>query len=126
MKPGLARVLKYGPWVAEAVRQGREPVQRAATEALDNRANKRIALEHAETLQDGTVMQAFSHGRRLWVVFTGDTPVATYPRSDRPLEQVIENLDLSKRQAPEQMREALRPHPVRQARALTRRRIRGS
>lgn len=123
IKPSVARVIKYGPWVAQAIKHGQEPVQKAAAAAMDNRSNRKKALAHADTVQDGTVLPAFDHGRRLWVVFSGHSAVEVYPPAEKPLAELLEYLDLSRRQTTDAVREQHRLRVLSRARDTARRQL---
>lgn len=94
------RALKYGPWVVEAVRHGREPAQKLVTTAVRRRNARRSAFAHASTLRAGSVLPAFSEGEPTWVVFAGDEPVACYPPASVPFESLIAHSDLDQRRPP--------------------------
>lgn len=101
VKVAVIYAAKYGPIVFEAVKHGREPAERALQRALARQSHRRRAREHASTVVDGSVLRVFHQGEPLWVVFSGDTPVASYPPVDTPLETVLEYADLSLRVRPE-------------------------
>jgi hypothetical protein len=60
------------------------------------------------------VLRVVDHGSAVFVVFSGDEPVASYPEVDRLLADLTERADLAKRVTPEQ-------HRDRQLRARARR-----
>ncbi|MFC0358911.1 hypothetical protein ACFFHC_03735 [Kytococcus schroeteri] len=66
-------------------------------------AAKRRATAHARSVVDGSVLQTFLHSRPVFVVFSGDTPVATHPHTDVPYSELLRHADLSARRRP-------RPH----------------
>ncbi|MGW0230493.1 hypothetical protein ACWDWO_19440 [Actinopolymorpha singaporensis] len=92
--------VKYGPLAYEAVKHGREPAQRAVTNALARQGNRRQALKHAGTVVDGSVLRVFHRGEQVWVVFAGESPIAAYPGVDRPLPELLEHADLNRRVRP--------------------------
>lgn len=96
--------VKYGPHVIVLAQQAKEPAMKAAQTALDRQKAKRRAVEHAATLRDGTVLKTFDpaadHGEPVWVVFSGDDPVAAHPATTTALEQLIANSDLAGRLRP--------------------------
>lgn len=94
------RALKYGPWVVEAVRHGREPAQKFALAAVRRRSARRSAFAHAATLRSGSVLPAYSDGQPTWVVFAGDEPIASYPPVPVPLESLVAHSDLDQRRPP--------------------------
>lgn len=91
------RALKYGPWVVEAVRHGREPAQKAVTAVVRRRSARRSAFAHAATLRSGSVLQAFHDGEPTWIVFAGEEPIAAYPPVPVPLPPLIAHSDLGQR-----------------------------
>lgn len=121
--PSVKQVIKYGPWVAQAIKYGHEPVQKAAAAAMDNHTNRKTAIEHATTVTDGTVLAAFDQGRRSWVVFSGDIPVAAYPATGRALTEIVEHSDLDKRLTPDDLRAQQRVQAIRRARDKARNRL---
>jgi hypothetical protein len=101
VKAAVIYAAKYGPIVFEAVKHGREPAQRALQKALARQSYRRRARDHALTVVDGSVLRVFHKGEPIWVVFSADTPIASYPVVDTPLETVLEHADLSLRVRPE-------------------------
>jgi hypothetical protein len=111
--------VKYGPHVVVLAQQAREPAMKAAQTVLDRQRARRRALEHAATLREGTVLKTFDpaadHGEPVWVVFTGDEPVAAHPATTTPLAQLVAHSDLSTRVRPADL-----PTPVERVKALPR------
>jgi hypothetical protein len=111
--------VKYGPHVVVLAQQAKEPAMKAAQTVLDRQRAKRRAVEHAATLREGTVLKTFDptadHGEPVWVVFTGDEPVAAHPATTTPLAQLIAHSDLSTRIRPADL-----PTPAERVRALPR------
>ncbi len=108
----LARTaVKYGPHMVAAAKVARGPAEKAAREALERRKARRDALAHAEGVRLGTVLRLSWEGSRVWVVWSGETPVAVYPASvgdpptPVPLADVVQHADLGARRSPEQVRE---------------------
>lgn len=101
VKAAAIYAAKYGPIVFEAVKHGREPAQRAIQKTLARQSYRRRARDHALTVVEGSVLRVFHKGEPVWVVFSGDTPVASYPPVDTPLETMLEHADLSLRVRPE-------------------------
>jgi hypothetical protein len=125
--PAAKKALKYGPYVQQAWKHAGKPAQAAAQKQLAGWAARRTALQHADTMTDGSVLGVMHDGQRLWVVFSADEPVAAYPHSPIPLEQLVAHADLSKRLTPQQARQRQRAREVRrrageQAQRLRRRR----
>lgn len=90
----------YGPVVYGAVKKtgwSPESLLHRGVESTDARLH---ALEHADHLIDGSVLTVFEGDKRIFVVFTGDKPVATHPQTRTPLPRLIEGYDLAKRVRP--------------------------
>ena len=104
----VTRAAKYAPLAYQAYKHGREPVQKAVQKALDRRSQQRQATAHARTLVDGSVLGTFHGGDRVWVVFSGDEPVAAYPSHQAELKDVIGRADLSKRVPPDEVESTTR------------------
>ena len=96
--------VKYGPHVVVLAQQAKEPAMAAAQKAIDRQKAKRRAVEHAETVRDGSVLKTFDprndSGDPIWVVFTGDEPIAAHPVTATPLAELVANSDLSTRVRP--------------------------
>jgi hypothetical protein len=99
--------VKYGPHVVVLAQQAKEPAMKAAQTALDRQKAKRRAIEHAATVRDGMVLKTFDpradHGEPVWVVFSGDDPIAAHPASATPLAELVAKSDLSTRVRPVDM-----------------------
>ena len=110
--------VKYGPHVVVIAQQAKEPAMAAAQKALDRQRAKRRAVEHAATVVDGTVLKTFDpnadHGEPVWVVFSGDEPIAAHPATTTLLAELIAKSDLSMRLRPEEL-----PTPADRARRVT-------
>jgi hypothetical protein len=99
---GLVKLgVKYGPAAYQAVRLGREPAQDAAKKAFQQLSSRRQALAHASTLLDGSIYKAFADDQQVWVVFSGEQPIATHPNTTVPLPELLAHADLAKRIRPE-------------------------
>jgi hypothetical protein len=99
-KTAVTYAMKYGPLVYEAIKHGREPAQRAVQKALARQADRKRSLTHATTVVDGSVLRVFHESEPIWVVFSGDTPVASYPTVTAPLSDLLDHADLSLRVRP--------------------------
>lgn len=103
--PGKTRALtsalrlgmKYGPVAYQAARYGRGPAQAATAGSLGRAGTKRQALQHATSLVNGSALRVFHGDKQVWVVFTGDLPVATHPKMNVPISQLLMHADLSRR-----------------------------
>ncbi len=114
-KRAIARTaVKYGPHMVAAAKVARGPAEKAAREALERRKARRDAIAHAEGVAAGTVLRLSWQGSRVWVVWSGATPVAVYPATTGdpptpvPVARVVQHADLGRRATPEQLREATR------------------
>ena len=99
--------VKYGPHVVVLAQQAREPAMKAAQTALDRQKAKRRAVEHAATVREGTVLKTFDpraeHSEPVWVVFSGEEPIAAHPATVTPIAELIANSDLSTRLRPDEL-----------------------
>lgn len=91
---------KYGPLVYEAARNGKDPAKEAAQKAWTKATSKRSALAHARTVVDGSVLQVFDHGRPVFVVYSGDEPIAVHPPTATPVADLLTHADLTRRVRP--------------------------
>lgn len=98
--------VKYGPHVVVLAQQAREPAMAMAQKALARQRAQRRAVEHAATVQDGAVLKAFDPrgdaSEPLWVVFSGEEPIASHPATTTPLSEVVARCDLTLRRRPEE------------------------
>lgn len=65
---------------------------------------RQLAIVHADTLVEGSFMKVPIDGQPRWVVWSGDIAVTAYPAHTGDLDEAIRNVDLSKRQRPEDLR----------------------
>lgn len=103
--------MRYGPIVFQAVKHGKEPAQRAVEGALTRKRDRRRAVAHAASVLNGSVLRTYYGGEPISVVFSGDVPVASYPKVDVDLDTVLQHADLSQRVPVD--RDALRSLPDR-------------
>ena len=105
------KAARYGPHAVAVARLARGPAEKAARQALERRKARRDALAHAEAVTAGTVLQVSWRGSRVWVVWSGDEPVAAYPRevgdpaTPVPVAEATKHVDPAKRRTPEQVHE---------------------
>jgi GNAT superfamily N-acetyltransferase len=99
-KTAVTYAVKYGPLLYEAVKHGREPAQRALQKAFARQVDRRKAMQHASTVIDGAILRVFHQTEPVWVVFSADTPITTYPPVDVPLDVVLQHADLGQRIKP--------------------------
>jgi hypothetical protein len=105
MKPWGKRALMDGPQAQLAWRYAGRPATAAAQRAAAKAWARRTALKHADTVLDGGVVKVFDHGEVHWVVFSAETPVASYPPARGELATLVAHADLSKKLSAEEFRE---------------------
>ena len=98
---GVKQGVKYSPAIAVAVREARGPVTEFAKGRVEASRLRRLALAKATSLKDGALLSLVHGEQPVWVVFSGEQPVAQYPDTGVPLEVLVEHVDLSKRRRPE-------------------------
>lgn len=117
---------KYGPHAKVAWEVGGKHVQAAARAKLDELALRRKAFDQADATRDGSVLRVVDQGEPVFVVFSGDEPIGSYPPVQQPLDDLVKSANLAKRRTPEQLREQQVRARVRRAgtkaRDLTRKR----
>ena len=113
IKPAAKKAVKYGPYVPQVWKHVGKPTQAAAQKQLASWAARRTALQHADTLTDGSVLGVMDQGVRVWVVYSADEPVTVYPDTTTLLETLVARANLSKRITPEQARERQRLRAIR-------------
>jgi hypothetical protein len=96
---------KYGPHAKVAWEAGGKHLQAAARAKLDEIALRRKAFDQAEGLREGSVLRVVERGQAVFVVFSGDDPVGSYPPVQQPLDELVAHADLSKRRTAEQFHE---------------------
>jgi hypothetical protein len=94
--------VKYGPQAKIAWDKGGKRGATAAAKRAVSLNARRRALKHAAGLVDGSVLKVAPEGRTVYVVFTGEKPVASYPKQDLPIGALLEHADLTKRILPTQ------------------------
>ena len=92
---------RYGPRVWEQVKSQKEPAERYVHDKVDRGNQRKKAVQHADTVIDGSTLRIFHRNLAHWVVFSGDEPIAVHPRTNAPFSQLLKNADLSKRTRPE-------------------------
>lgn len=93
--------VKYAPLAYEGLKHGRGPAQAYAEKQVSRRNARTIAMEHAAHLVEGSVLPVYDGDQRVWVVFSGDTPVGTHPVVTTPITDLLTHYDLGKRLRPE-------------------------
>ena len=107
---------KYGPKVVEQMLRNREPAQKFVSDRTERVRNnpRRRAMEHAESLVEGTVQQVFHRGQPYWVVFSRNEPVGTHPHTEAPFDVLLLNADPARRVSPTELRRTVKlPRRVR-------------
>ena len=92
--------VKYGPVAYQAVKHGKGPARDLAEKMMTRSSTRRRARAHAASVLDGSVLRVFSGEDQVWVVFSGDEPVATHPPVDVPLPTLLHLADLTRRERP--------------------------
>jgi len=124
MGPAAKRALKYGPYAAQAWKHLGKPTQAAVQKQAGSWAARRTALQHADTVTDGSILGVMHEGAKVWVVYSGDEPVTAYPSTAKPLAELVAHANLSKRLTPVQAREQQRLRELRRRAGDRARRIR--
>ena len=101
---------KYGPQLVEQILKNREPAQRFVHDRTERvRTNpRRRALDHAESVVDGSLQQVFHRGQPYWVVFSRGEPVGTHPHTDASFDVLLMNADPSRRVTPQELRRTVK------------------
>lgn len=99
---GVKYAVKYGPHLVAVAKIAKDPAQAAAQRALTNGRNRRAALAHAATVTQGSVLKVFVESEPVWVVFSGEEPVAFVPPEAAAGATVaLTHADLSQRERPQ-------------------------
>jgi hypothetical protein len=105
IKPVGKKALRYGPQAQLVWRYAGRPATAAAQQAFLAAHARRTALKHADTVVQGAIMKVFDAEGAHWVVFSGGTPVASYPSTASALDVLVAHADLSKKMTPDQLRD---------------------
>jgi hypothetical protein len=100
MRTAVRFGVKYGPVAYQAVKHGKGPARDLAERMMTRSSTRRRARAHAASVLDGSVLRVFSGEDQVWVVFSGDEPVATHPPVDVPLPTLLHLADLTRRERP--------------------------
>lgn len=99
---GVTYAVKYGPHVLAVAKTAKDPAQAAAQRALANGRNRRAALAQAATLTQGSVLKVFVESDPVWVVFSGEEPVAVVPpEAGEAAKAALTHADLGRRERPQ-------------------------
>jgi hypothetical protein len=93
--------IKYGPQIWVATQALREPAKEAANKAIASERARRLAMGHAASLTDGSILKVYKGDAAHWLVFNADEPVAVHPETDLPLPTLAAGADLTKRIRPQ-------------------------
>ena len=112
---------KYGPHAKVAWEVAGKHVQAAARSRMDAATLRRKAFDQAAVTREGSVLRVVEAGEPVFVVFSGDEPVESYPPTAHPLDELVARADLAQRTTPEEHREQqLRARVLRAAERLPR------
>ena len=78
---GAKLAVKYGPLVKVAWDKGGKQATTAAAKRALTMNSRRRALAHASGVIDGSMLKIAPEGTTIYVVFTGDQPIAVVPAS---------------------------------------------
>lgn len=93
--------VKYAPVLVAVAKQAQGPATEYAKAKLEASKQRKLAVAKATSVVDGTLLQV-PHGEVVvWVVFSGDRPVAEYPDVAVPPESLVADADLGRRRPPE-------------------------
>lgn len=98
---GVKQGVRYSPAIAVAVKEARGPLTEFAKGRVEASRQRRLALAKATSLEDGSVLSVVHGEQPVWVVFSGDQPVAQHPDTGVSLDVLVQRVDLSKRRRPE-------------------------
>lgn len=98
---GVKQGIKYSPAIAAAVRAGKGPALDFTKAKLEAQRHKRLAVDEAHTLKEGTLLRIVRGEDVVWVVFSGDHPVSAHPAVEVPVADLVGHADLDQRRPPE-------------------------
>jgi hypothetical protein len=94
---GARLAVKYGPQAKIAWDKGGKQAGTAAARRARTLNSRRKAFKHAATVVEGSVLKVAPTGSTMYVVFAGDVPIATYPKSELTPVELLAHADLTKR-----------------------------
>lgn len=97
--------VRYGPHAVAVWKVAGSHVETAARHKMDEVSARRTAFDHAGSVSGGSVLRVVDKGAAVFVVFSVDEPIASYPETERPLTDLVERADLSRRVTPSERRE---------------------
>mgnify|MGYP000845447525 FL=1 len=104
---GAKLAIKYGPQAKIVWDKGGKQAAAAATKRALSLNNGRKAFAHARGVVDGSVLKIAPQGSTVYVVFTGDLPIAAYPSQELPFPILLQHADLARRVRPEDARRSV-------------------
>lgn len=97
---GVKMASKYAPQAKVAWDKGGKKAAESAARRAKSMTARRRAVAHAATLVRGSILKVAPEGLTTYVVFTRDKPIASYPTSAVPFEELLAHADLTKRERP--------------------------
>jgi len=97
---GAKLVVLYGPQAKIAWEKGGKQAALAAAKRAQALNARRKALNHASGVVNGSVLKIAPEGLAVYVVFSGETPIAAYPPQETAYAALLEHADLDKRVRP--------------------------
>ena len=97
---------KYGPHVVAAMKVAGPTVKESVEVQRRRVSNRHAAFDKAGTVTDGSVLRQRDGNEVVFVVFSGEQPVAVYPEVAAPIAELVGTADLSKRLTPEEFEAA--------------------
>lgn len=94
---GARLAVKYGPQAKIAWDKGGKQAGTAGARRARSITARRKAFKHASTVVEGSVLKVAPAGLTTYVVFAGEVPIGTYPKSDLSPVELLAHADLSKR-----------------------------
>lgn len=100
-KKVVEAAVKHGPkakvaWDV-AGKAGTEAVRRRQARAM----NRRMAFAKAQTVSEGSVLRQLNGDQVVWVVYSGDEPITSYPTVVDDLRELTRHAKLTARITPE-------------------------
>lgn len=108
---GAKLAVKYGPQAKIAWDKGGKQATQAAVKRASSLNSRRKALAHASGVIDGSVLKIAPTGSAVYVVFSGDHPIASYPAQELPYAVLLAHADLDRRFRPDEVRRRPRRLP---------------
>jgi len=118
---GAKLAVKYGPQAKIVWDKGGRQATMAAAKSAQTVNARRRALKHAGGVLEGSVLKIAPEGTTVYVVFSGDKPIAAYPPQEAVFSTLLEHADLSKRVRSDEPVPRLRDQLGRLSRPVSRR-----